>query len=78
MIGNAAVRGDLQHAGLLVGWVIRGVTLRAPCRRVRRKDEAIRPARDENVDGRTGECDVRETREERDPPFRDEDISASE
>ena len=69
VIGNATVRGDLQHASLFVGRVGRRVALRAPCRRVRRKDEAVRPAMDESVNGRTGECDVRETGEERDPPF---------
>jgi hypothetical protein len=81
VIGYAAVRGDLQHAGLLAGRVSSRVTLRAPCRRVRRKDEAILSARDESIDGRTREGDVREAREERDPPVSDDEgkrVSAGE
>src|SRR5712691_4643625 len=54
VIGDAASRRDLQYAGLRTARVVRQVTKCAPCRRVRRKDEAIRPAGNVNTVCRIG------------------------
>jgi len=79
VIGDATTCGDLQYAGLTIARVVRRVTKCTPCRCVRRKDEAIRPASDESLGGRVGERNVRQPREERNPPISDDDnhLSAS-
>jgi hypothetical protein len=69
VLGNGAAGGDLQCDGLRVGRVVRRVAQCAHCRRVRREDEAVLPARDISLDGGVGERDVRETREECNPSF---------
>jgi len=67
VVGDAASRGDLQHACLLVGRVVCNVALCAHARRVRREDESVLPADDVSLVRRTGNRDVRDTRKERDP-----------
>jgi len=67
VIGDGSPCGDLQHARLLVGRVVRQVALCAHARRVRREDEAVLPADDGSLVGRVGERDVRDTGKERDP-----------
>jgi len=69
VIGDGAPGGDLQHARLLIGRVVRKVTLCAHARRVRREDEAVLPADDISFVRRVWERDVRETGKERDPSF---------
>jgi len=80
VVGDAATCGDLQYAGPTIARVVRRVTKCAPCRCVRRKDEAIRPASNESLGGRIGDRDVRQPREERNPSVSDDDshLSASE
>ena len=64
MLGNDAACGDLKCDGLEVGRVIRRVAQCAHCRRVRGKDKTVLSTRDVSLDGRVGECDVREACEE--------------
>lgn len=77
MIGDAATCGNLQYAGLTIARVVRRVTKRALCRRVGREDETIRSAINESLGGRIGERNVRQPREERNPPVSNDDSRLS-